>query len=217
MLIMNQAKKLKLIANLSYFDKNTLLQIIDLNDNSLYANIKRWLKNGLLIQLKKGYYVTHEYYDRLADKESYHAFISNKLREPSYLSLEYVLQKHGVITEAVYVFTSITLKSRRIYNNQLGTFFYRNIQQKLFTGYEIYSYGNFEIKEASKAKALFDYLYLKLYRIFSINKALLASIRLNLDEFTKKDFDEFLRYCVLSEKQNLLGLTELLSKEIKGR
>lgn len=209
---MNQVKKLKALETLSYFDKNTLAQVIELSDNSLYSNIKRWLKNGLLIQLKKGCYVTRAYYDRLQDKESYLDFIGNKLREPSYLSLECVLQKYSILSEAVYAYTSITLKSKRIYTNQLGTFLYRNICEKLFTGYTIKSYGNFEIKEASKAKALFDYFYLRFYRIFSINKTLLKSLRLNLDEFTKKDFKEFLGYCKLSKKQIFFDLAKLLSK-----
>ena len=58
--IMNQVKKLKNLEKLSYFDKNTLAQYIELSDNSLYANIKRWLKNGRIIQIKKGMYVTPE-------------------------------------------------------------------------------------------------------------------------------------------------------------
>ena len=49
---MNQVLKLKKLANLGFFDKNTLAQFMELSENSLYANIKRWLKSGVLIQLK---------------------------------------------------------------------------------------------------------------------------------------------------------------------
>ena len=111
---MNQVVKLKKLGNLSYFDKNTLSQIIELSDNSLYTNIKRWIKSGRLVQLKNGMYVTDIFLSTLPDKTPYAEFIANKLREPSYLSTEYVLQKYGVLTEAVYGYTSVTLKSNNV-------------------------------------------------------------------------------------------------------
>lgn len=210
--IMNQLKKLKNLENLSYFDKNTLSQYIELSDNSLYSNIKRWLNNNILIQLKKGLYVTSGYYNNLQNKESYIEFIANKLREPAYLSLEYVLQKYSILTESIYAYTSVTLKSRRIYTNKFGTFMYRKIKEELFTGYSIKEYAGFEIKEATKAKALFDYLYLKDYRIPIIDKKLLNSYRLNLDEFTKKDFVEFSTYCKITGIKKFLSLPALISQ-----
>lgn len=195
MLIMNQIKRLRELEKLSYFDKNTLSQVIELSDNSLYANIKRWLNNGDLIPLKKGMYVTREYYLNLSNKEGYAEFVANKLREPSYLSLESVLQKQNILTEAIFAFTSITLKATRTYKNKFGTFIYRNIKETLFTGYDIRQQGPYEIREASKAKAVFDYLYLKSLRIQDINDDFLDSLRLNLDEFTSKNMDEFSKYC----------------------
>lgn len=207
---MNQVKKLKQLANLSHFDKNTLSQMIEISDNSLYANIKRWLKEGELIQLKKGLYVTKEYLNRASNREVYNEFIANKLREPSYLSLEYILQKHSLLSEAVFGITSITLKSKRKYHNDLGLFIYQSIKEKLFTGYDIKRKNNFEIKEATKAKALFDYLYLKLWRVKSINIELFDSLRLNLDEFTEGDLKEFLGYCQLSGVEKFNNLPKLI-------
>lgn len=197
---------------LSYFDKNTISQIIELSDNSLYANIKRWLKNGEIIQLKKGLYVTKEFHSRLPDKDAYAEFISNKLREPSYLSMEYVLQKYNILTEAVYAVTSVTLKGPRIYTNNLGTFVFRNIKENLFSGFEITSRGQFEIKEASKAKALFDYLYLKTQRIKIIDEEVLESFRLNLDTISNRDILEFTGYCQTAGAKKIRGLPKLLRK-----
>ena len=207
---MNQIKKLKQLENLSFFDKVTLEQYYDLSDNSLYANINRWLKLGALIQLRKGLYVSPAYLQTLPDKQPYCEFIANKLREPSYLSLEYVLQKYSILTEAVYAFTSITLKCKRTYSNSLGTFVYRNLKEELFTGFKILSSGRFEVKEATKAKALFDYLYLKTLRISVIRKEFLTSLRLNLDEMTMKDFSEFSKYCKQSGIKKYLKLPKLL-------
>lgn len=210
--IMNQLKNLKNLENLSYFDKSALSQYIELSDNSLYSNIKRWLNNNILIQLKKGLYVTSWYYNNLQNKEAYIEFIANKLREPAYLSLEYVLQKYSILTESIYAYTLVTLKSRRIYTNKFSTFIYRKIKEELFTGYSIKEYAGFEIKEATKAKALFDYLYFKNYQIPIIDKKLLNSYRLNLDEFTKQDFKEFSTYSKITGIKKFLDLPALISK-----
>ena len=143
----------------SYFNKNTLQQVAPISDNALYSNIKRWLKQNIIIQLKRGVYVTNDYYIRLPEKQAYLEFIANKLKSPSYLSLEYVLQKYSLLTEGVYAFTSITLKKTNTYKNKLSLFTYSNISQDLFTGYKIVNKEGFQIKEASKAKALFDFLF----------------------------------------------------------
>lgn len=207
---MNQVKKLKQLENLSYFDKNTLSQIIDIADNSLYANVKRWIKNGQIIQFKKGLYVTKSYYDRVVDKDVYIEFVANSLHFPSYLSLEYVLQKYSVLPESIFSVTSITLKTKRIYRNKLGVFIYRKIRKDLFTGFRIRKRIGYEVKEATRAKALFDYLYLKLFRVKEINTETINSFRLNLEEFSMQDKNEFKRYCI----QTGVNKYKLLSKLI---
>ncbi|MBI1871420.1 MAG: hypothetical protein HYS07_09535 [Chlamydiae bacterium] len=207
---MNQLNKLKNLEGLSYFDKNTLSQFFDLKDNSLYTNIKRWLKAGKLIQIKRGLYVTQDYFKSLKDKEGYVEFLANRIHQPSYLSTEYILQKHNILTEAVYAITSISLKSKRIYRNKITTFIYQNIKDNLFTGYNIIKRGPFEILEATKAKALFDYLYLQLLKTKEIDQELLLSYRLNLEELKSKDLREFARYCKLSKMKKYLTLPKLL-------
>ena len=194
---MNQVQNLEKLNNLSYFDKNTLSQFIELSNSSLYTTINRWVKGGKIIQLKKGMYVTGNYLNKMSEKQAYLEFIANRLKFPSYLSLEYVLQKYTVLSESVFSITSVTLKSKRIYKNKLGLFIYRSIKNDLFTGYITKKSNGFEIKEASKAKALFDYLYLKFFRIKFPDKELMDSLRLNLDEFTSEDKKEFKGYCQL--------------------
>lgn len=210
---MNQVTKLKKMGNLSYFDKNTLSQMVELSDNSLYANIKRWIKSGRIIQLKKGMYVTDFFLSTLPDKTPYAEFIANKLREPSYLSTEYILQKYGILTEAVYGYTSITLKSKIIYQNDLATFLYNNISEKLFTGYTIKTSGKFSIFEATKVKALFDYLYLKLFRITNITEELFDSLRLNLNELTGQDIKEFKKYCEIADINKFRTLVKIIGEK----
>lgn len=212
-LIMNQLNKLKKISNLSYFDTVALCQIYpELSTNSLYSNIKRWIKKGELIQLKKGMYVTKGYVDNTEEVSIYKEFIANRLKYPSYLSLEYVLQKHSIISESVFAYTSITLKSKNSYENKLGRYIYRGISKELFLGFNIEERGEYSIKEASKAKALFDYLYLKLYRIKNITTSDLLQFRLNMEEFSKKDMKEFKKYCDITGLKKYKDLTFKLTK-----
>lgn len=209
---MNQVKKIKKLENLSYFNKDTISQYINAKENALFADINRWIKNDILIQLKKGLYVTSNYFEKLQNKTLYLEFISNKLREPSYLSLEYILQKYSILTESVYSINSITIKSSRTYKNKLGLFIYRNIKDKLFTGFNILERNGFTIKEATKAKALFDWMYLKLLRLKEFNLALLESFRLNLENFKPKDFKEFRLYCELAGIKKYLQLASMIKK-----
>jgi hypothetical protein len=210
---MNQLKKLNKISNLSYFNTTTLRLIyLQLSQNSLYSNIKRWIKREELIQIKKGMYVTKRYVDKTNDISSYKEFLANKIKYPSYLSLEYILQKHSILSESVYAYTSVTLKKKKEYENNFGRYIYRSITPDLFLGFTIKEVGEYTIKEATKAKALFDYLYLKLYRIKDIDKQTLLDLRLNMDEFTKQDLREFDKYCKLTGQKKYENLTYLITK-----
>lgn len=209
---MNQVEKIKELQSLGFFDKNTLSQFFELSNNSLYANIKRWLRSGVLIQLKKGVYVTSEYVKAQKNLDAYVEFLASKLREPSYLSLEYVLQKNNILAESVYGFTSVTLKSKRIYQNKFGIFVYRNIKEKLFQGYAIQDAHGFKVKMATKAKALFDYFYYKFSRIPEVSIPIIEELRLNYDEVSSKDLKELSDYCALSKIRKMSGLTAMIKK-----
>lgn len=209
---MNQLSKIKKLSNLSYLDKNTLSQVIELSDNSLYTNIKRWLKTGDLVQLKKGMYVTGGYIARLKNRDAYMEFLANKLREPSYLSMETVLQRHNMLSEAVYGWTSVTLKTKHIYKNKFGVFIYRNIKESLFDGFEIRTVDGFDVRVASLAKALFDYLYYKLLRVRDVDWELIESFRLNWDEFPKSDFAELSKYCEASGVKKMIELPGIIKR-----
>lgn len=209
---MNQLLKTKKLNNLSYFDKNTLSQFVEVSDNSLYANIKRWLKSGTFIPLKKGLYVTSDYILSQKNIASYTAFIANKLREPSYLSMDTVLQTYNIVSESVYGFTSVTLKSKRIYKNRFGLFVYRNIKKELFDGYEIKQMDDFNIKVATKPKALFDWFYYKLFRIKDVDAQLIETFRLNYDTFTATELNAFARYCETTQTKKMLKLPGIIRK-----
>jgi len=189
------------------------------NEESLSKSILRWCKRGELIKLKNGLYITKETYSKHINTDGFIELIANKLRTPSYVSLEYALSKFGVITESVYTVTSITLKTKRTFNNLTGQYIYKSIKKSLFNGYKLEKFLSNDYYIATKEKALFDYLYFKAQTlpedISNLNIA--EELRLNLDSFTKKDFNNLSRYGTTSNSKKLISIINNIKQYASNR
>jgi len=170
--------------------------------------LHRWVKAGHLIALKKGVYMHRRFYEQHRRDTVFSAVVSAVLLPQSYLSLEYVLQQHAILTEVTYPVTAITIKNTHTILNSLGTFVYRHIQPELYRGFQIMEAYGAPYAEASAAKALFDYLYLRPLpanlepRRYNLAEAL----RLNLDEFTQDERGEFAGYVASSDVMKKGGI-----------
>jgi len=158
----------------------------------------RWAKAGHIIQLKKGLYMHRRFLEQHRREAEFSLLVSAILLPQSYLSLEYVLQEHGVLTEVTYPVTAITPKNTRTIINSLGTFVYRHIRPNLYLGFQNSEAFGVPIAQASLAKALFDYLYLRPLASIARRYDLAEELRLNLDEFTQAERDEFAGYVTAS-------------------
>lgn len=214
---MKQLQNLDKLKIAPWFTLETLESLYQEKKASLDSNIKRWLKRGYLVRLKRGVYTTKMYLDSLdADSmQGYKEFISNALVPQSYLSLEYVLQKYALISESVNTYTSVTLKSTKIINNRLGKYLYSSVSPKVFAGYTIVEREGFTIVEATKIKALFDYLYFRIIKSKIVTLERLLSFRLNLSELTNEELAEFSGYCKLVGQSKFTVLAELLKEAVK--
>lgn len=212
---MNKISKLSILNSASFFTKNTLKEVVEGSSEAISANVARWIKNGNLISLKKGLYVTKEYLTQNKNNQDYSEFIANILKKPSYLSGEYILQKYGILSESVFSITSVTLKKTRSYSNKIGVFLYSKITNNLFIGFDIISKSGFEIKEATKTKALFDFLYFRLRTVSEINQEIIDSFRLNLESLTAKDFKEFQSYIDISAIKKFVNIVDYLKQTSK--
>jgi len=158
--------------------------------------LHRWSKAARIIPLKRGVYMTRRFYEQHGKDPAFTAVVSSILLPQSYLSLDYVLQQNNILTEITYPVTCITTKNTRKIKNRIGTFWYRNIRADLYRGFTFSEYLGIRFAQASVAKALFDYLYLRplpaAYRTPKVDLA--EELRLNIDEFTPKDRDEFAVY-----------------------
>lgn len=207
---------LQKLENLPYFSKGNLRLFQNNSDFSFDRNIKNWQKKGLIKKLKNGLYVREKFILQEKNVTEYAEMMANLLVYPSYISCEYVLQKNNMLTEAIYGFTSITTKSTRTVENFLGNFRYYNIKKELFTGFQDapYSYKEAKILIATKAKAIFDFVYLKKNRFQNFSQKEIEEIRFNFDEWSKRDMLELKKYIYLSENKKMENFYKNLSRLI---
>ena len=155
--------------------------------------LHRWSQAGHILPLKKGVYMTRRFYERHQQDRDFAAAVSAILLPQSYVSLEFILQEHNLLTEVTYPVTCVTTRNTRTIVNPLGTFWYRNIRDDLYSGFTIIDYMGIRLARASLAKALFDYLYLRPIPVHfrSARYDLAEELRLNLDEVDENDQAEF--------------------------
>lgn len=183
---------------------------------SIRTLLYRWMKAGQIIQLKKGVYMTHRFFDLHRADANFSVMVSSILIPRSYLSLEYVLQQNAILTDITYPVSAITIKQTRVFENQLGTFTYRHIKEELYQGFTISEIFGIPSARATVAKALFDYLYLRPWnhkgRLADYNLA--EDLRLNLDEFPKKGRAEFAAFVEISKSKKMDRIMKNLRKTV---
>ena len=193
------------------FDKNSL-KLIEKDENNLSENLKYWLKGGELIALKKGLYVFKSRYEKESSKDEYLEYLANRLLAPSYLSLEYVLDKYSILSEPTRALTSVSEKSARQFSNSLGVWRFYALPKNLFIGYTIKYFQGQPIFIASKAKALFDFLYLRFRRGAEPSENSFSNLRLNLENLNKKDWQELFSYFELISSRRWQVLKKIIEK-----
>lgn len=179
---------IKKVAKLPVIETELLLAGVP-DQGSLKVQISRWQKAGHIIQVKRGIYVLAEPYRKV---DAYEFYLASILKKPSYISLEKALEYHGLIPDAVAVYTSVTTKMPGRFISDIGTFDYRHIRSTLFWGYDSVVVNKQTAFIASPEKAILDLCYL---RGVNISQAYLRELRLQnvskinvakLSEYAKK-------------------------------
>lgn len=204
--------------SLPYFTIEAVRQLLDnesVAPGTVQTALYRWMKAGQIIQLKKGLYMTRRFYELHRADADFAPAVSAILIPQSYLSMEYILQRNAILSEVTYPISAITLKQTRVFENKLGTFTYRNIKAELYSGFKTSEYMGIPINQASLAKALFDYLYLRSWNNGrSIKYDLAEELRLNLEEFSEKDQAEFIEFVEMSKSKKMDRILKNLRKNI---
>ncbi|MBI2327813.1 hypothetical protein HYU92_05850 [Candidatus Curtissbacteria bacterium] len=121
----------------------------ELNRNNLKARLHYYVRRGLLRNVRKGIYV----------KEEYEPFeLATKIYTPSYISLESVLEKEGVIFQHYSTIFVVSYLTRKVLVDGLEIQ-YRKIKERLLLDSQgIINLVSYSI--ASPERAYLDALYL---------------------------------------------------------
>jgi predicted transcriptional regulator of viral defense system len=211
--------RLKPFERIPYFTIAGFKQVLNTDESDsqrVREMLSRWAKKGHIIRLKKGVYMTRRFYELHQSHNSFMPAVSSIILPQSYISLEYVLQREGILTEITYPTIAVTPKNTRTIENDLGTFAYRHIKLPLYTGFRQEVFFNVYFYQASVAKALFDYFYLRpLPRGLRKHKINLAEeMRLNLEELSPEIRKEFEVYVNLSDSPKMIFIHENLRRTI---
>ncbi|HKL44506.1 MAG TPA: hypothetical protein VJ892_04515 [Candidatus Absconditabacterales bacterium] len=204
---------IKELENLVYFSTSNV-DIFLKNRNLARVNISRRLKNGEIHHIREGIYISDKKINELKFSNKMGGFIefiaTNLIYKPSYISMEYVLFLHNIITENVYTMTLITTKKTAEFKNIFGKFYYNSIKESFFGDYETIKKDGFLIYRATPEKALFDYFYFK--RGFIFKESYIRELRLNIDNINFKKFEKIVK------KYNSPKVTKIfnLLKKYKG-
>ena len=120
-------------------------------------NYAEWVRHGYLLRLRRGWYAFAE----AKDLPGVGDYFAGRIYSPSYLSLEYVMARCGLVPESVVQITCATSLKTASFRNAFGDFIYRSVKPELMFGYDVEMVGaGLPAFVASPAKALCDFLYL---------------------------------------------------------
>ncbi len=144
----------KVMAGTPVFTANEAKNIF-FNQENILVQIAFWVKKGYLKKIEKGLYL-------LSTKENEidPLTFASKIYAPSYLSLEFMLNRYGIIPDIPWTYTSISSRKTKFFENSFGNFSYQQIKKELFTGYITESRGGISFNVATPEKTIMDFIYL---------------------------------------------------------
>ena len=198
----NKSNLLELLKSLPHFEKNTVYQLgkqLGLKDSTVDTYISRFLQHRDIIKLKRGLYVSADFFKKNRNDISYSFYLANVIRPPSYVSSWAALQYYNLATEAIHTVTSVTRKVTKEYQTKTGHFAYQSISKDLFTDFSL-GKGTFDFYIASPSKALFDLLYFRTRRFHGLSveqiKIVISELRIDIDEMSAEEQRRF--YSILN-------------------
>ncbi len=157
--------------------------ILDKTANSRQAVIKRAVRKGYLIPIRRDLYLIKN-----TKKSSLDTFeIAPIIYGPSYISFESALSYHGWIPEAVRTVTCASVKRGKEFETPIGIFSYEHIPTKAFSfGVGQHQQGALTLFIASPIKALADIVYAR-RRTWESLEDLSNNLRIDIDSFQNFD------------------------------
>lgn len=181
------------------------------SDDRRYGWVKRALKKGDLIRLRKGIYLLGNS-EELVD--SYE--LAQELLSPSYVSFESALSYHGWIPEAVYTTTSAYIKKGQLIPTPYGSFSYeRTPQKQFFLGVERIESNGKVLLMAHPWKAIADLFYVR-RKNWEHLRDIVEDLRLEESLLRGSDKNLLLELSESYESPRVRQLTKTLFREVSG-
>lgn len=205
------------------FSKKDLHALIPSSAIALNGRIQRAIKSKKMLKLKNGFYITAERYIQESDKIKLTECISSQLYRPSYISLVYVLEKHHILhlADRPTLITSITTKNTSTFKNFCGSFLYSNVKPSIYFGFEEVIFRENTYHIATKAKALFDYLYLNSELDCRNEKHLYHQLfkdsQFQWNNFSEEDFKQFDSYVWRSNSFKMMTIRRVIESYFEGK
>lgn len=197
-----------------FFVRQNLEVLLGSNRRGLDYKIKSLIQSGIIIPLKKGFYLNNTLYQETTNRGDMLAYVGNMLVHPSYVSLEYSLSLYGILAESVFTITYITTKKTRVFQSGQFSFSYKNIKPDLFFGYTEKKYkNNLTYYMATPAKAIFDFVYLTPLKTKKTIREFLFDSRFNWGVLIEEDKIEFRKIVEKSKSVKMKVVEKCLEKE----
>jgi len=161
------------------------------------VNLVNWQDKGYILKLRNTWYAFADTLKTEADL----FFLANRLRRPSYISLETALRYYNWIPESVFSITSITTAKPMEWQTPVGHFIYRSVKPHFFFGYQPVENLQIVFNIADPEKTLLDFLY---FNPKLVNEIDFQEHRLNREEIcTRLNLDRTNAYLALIESPTL--------------
>lgn len=189
------------ILTLKSFFKNYLVfsvnDIVKIEPAFHRQRLVEWQNKGYIKKIVDKYYVFSDM--EINDELLY--IISNRIYQPSYISLETALRFYNLIPENVYTVTAVSSKRTYLFNSYVANFQYRKIKPDLIFGYKAVKYKNNTYKIAEIEKTILDYFYLN---SLMNKKGDFEEMRFNSPEFLENyDSEKLMKYLEIFSNKSL--------------
>jgi len=164
----------------TYFSYEEVSRALDISLSSAKVACNRFIKNGLLVRVKRNIYILKDHWVRMDKKDKF--TLANLLQSPSYISLMTALDYYGITTQIQRDFVeSLAVHRTKEIEVQGSLFRYTKINKKLYFGF---------IKEggvfiATPEKAFLDASYLVSLKRYKFDLSSIDFNKINMRELKK--------------------------------
>lgn len=165
-----------------YFRVEDIANLLNIKTSSATVLCTRYTKRGLILRLKRNFYILKEKWENLEIDELFK--IANFLQVPSYISFMSALSYYEITTQVQRGFIeSASQKRTKTFNENGIIFSYYKLKENIYWGFQNINGIFIAIKE----KALLDCIYL-----YSFGKYKFDISSINIEKFNKRKLSYFL-------------------------